>query len=96
MKFVRFDYAVFLLFAVYALCSLIIPLVLVEVGRDLDFDLTAGGMSAGGILQLGRSLPMVGSMLVCSMLDCHLFNLGPTMFYSLALAFAEHSIKFKK
>ena len=28
-------------------------------------------------------------LLCMSLLDCHFFNLGPTMFYSLALAFAE-------
>lgn len=28
-------------------------------------------------------------LLLCSMLDCHFFNLGPTMFYSMALAYAE-------
>ena len=28
-------------------------------------------------------------LLLCSLLDCHFFNLGPTMFYSMALAYAE-------
>lgn len=31
----------------------------------------------------------VGVLLLCSLLDCHFFNLGPTMFYSAMLAFAE-------
>lgn len=70
MKFGRFDYAAFLLFCTYAVCSLIIPVVLVEVAKDLSFDLDKGGMSAGGILQMGRSATMVGSMLVCGMLSC--------------------------
>ncbi len=70
MKFGRFDYAVFILFMAYAVCSLIIPVVLVEVAQDLNFDLDKGGMSAGGILQAGRSATMVGAMLVCSMLAC--------------------------
>jgi len=70
MKFCRFDYATFLLFMAYAVCSLIIPVVLVEVAQDLNFDLDKGGMSAGGILQAGRSATMVGAMLVCSMLAC--------------------------
>lgn len=30
------------------------------------------------------------SLLVMSLLDCHFFNIGPTLFYSMALAFAEH------
>lgn len=68
MKFGKFDYAAFLLFCTYAICSLIIPVVLVEVARDLAFDLDKGGMSAGGVLQFGRSITMVGSMLICSML----------------------------
>ena len=70
MKFCRFDYATFILFMAYAVCSLIIPVVLVEVAQDLNFDLDKGGMSAGGILQAGRSATMVGAMFVCSMLAC--------------------------
>lgn len=31
----------------------------------------------------------LGIMLLCSMLDCHFFNVGPTLFYSTALAFME-------
>lgn len=31
----------------------------------------------------------MGVLLVCSLFDCHFFNLGPTLFYSAALAFAE-------
>lgn len=31
----------------------------------------------------------VGSLLVMSLLDCHFFNVGPVLFYSMALAFAE-------
>lgn len=33
----------------------------------------------------------VGVLLLCSLFDCHFFNLGPTLFYSAALAFGEHS-----
>lgn len=69
MKFGRFDYAVFLLFCTYAVCSLIIPVVLVEVAKDLSFDLDKGGMSAGGVLQVGRSATMVAAMVVCGMLS---------------------------
>ena len=72
MKFGRFDYATFLLFMAYSVCSLIIPVVLVEVAQDLNFDLDKGGMSAGGILQVGRSATMVGAMFVCSMLACRM------------------------
>lgn len=38
-------------------------------------------------LCIGVSL---GTLLLCSMLDCHFFNIGPTLFYSMALAFMEH------
>ena len=69
MKFCRFDYAAFMLFCAYAVCSLLIPVVLVEVAQDLNFDLDKGGMSAGGILQLGRCATMVGAMLICGMLN---------------------------
>lgn len=30
------------------------------------------------------------ALLVCSLFDCHFFNIGPTLFYSAALAFAEN------
>ena len=30
------------------------------------------------------------ALLIMSLLDCHFFNIGPTLFYSVALAFAEH------
>jgi len=29
------------------------------------------------------------ALLLTSLLDCHFFNIGPTMFYSILLAFAE-------
>ena len=29
------------------------------------------------------------ALLICSLFDCHFFNLGPTIFYSMALVFAE-------
>ena len=28
-------------------------------------------------------------LLLCSLLDCHFFNVGPTLFYSVTLAFLE-------
>ena len=30
------------------------------------------------------------ALLLMSMLDCHFFNIGPTLIYSMALAFAEN------
>ncbi len=32
----------------------------------------------------------LGTLLICSMFDCHFFNIGPTLFYSAALAFGEN------
>jgi hypothetical protein len=29
-------------------------------------------------------------LLLCSLMDCHFFNVGPVLFYSMALAFAEN------
>ena len=33
----------------------------------------------------------IGVLLLCSLFDCHFFNLGPTLFYSAALAFGEYT-----
>ena len=30
------------------------------------------------------------ALLICSLFDCHFFNVGPGLFYSMALAFAEN------
>lgn len=40
------------------------------------------------ILFVGLS---VAALLLMSLLDCHFFNIGPTLFYSMALAFAENA-----
>ncbi len=37
-------------------------------------------------IYIGLSL---AAMLIMSLLDCHFFNIGPTLFYSMALAFSE-------
>ena len=34
----------------------------------------------------------IAVLLITSLLDCHFFNLGPVLFYSAALAFAEHQL----
>ena len=36
------------------------------------------------------------SLLMTSMLDCHLFNIGPAMFYSMALTFTEHGLNSRE
>lgn len=64
LKFGRYDFANFSCFGAYAACSVAIPMVLVSLAHDLHFPLAAGGMAAGGALQLGRSIPMVAAMLL--------------------------------
>ena len=32
----------------------------------------------------------IAALLVCSLFDCHFFNVGPTLFYAMTLAFAEN------
>ncbi|MBQ9501537.1 MAG: MFS transporter [Lentisphaeria bacterium] len=67
LKFGRFDYAAFAAFTVYSLCSLAVPLMIVDMGRCLNFPLDAGGMSAGGFLQTVRSAFMVVTLLSCGL-----------------------------
>ena len=35
-------------------------------------------------------------LLICSLFDCHFFNIGPTLFYAMALAFAENCNRKQK
>ena len=64
----RYDYASYCAFTVYAICSLIIPIVIVAMGKDLDFPLDDGGMSSGGVLHLVRSIGMIISLAGCGFL----------------------------
>ena len=68
MHFGRFDYAAFISFFSYASGSVVVPVVLVFLARDLGFSLENGGLSAGGALHLGRTITMVASMLLCGFL----------------------------
>ena len=65
LKFGRYDFACLAAFIGYALCSLSIPVSLVAMGKDLNFPLDRGGMSAGGMLHLTRSIAIVAALLVC-------------------------------
>jgi len=65
MSFGVFDYAAFMVFFAYASGSVVAPVSLVQLARDLGFTLESGGMAAGGALHLGRTIPMVASMLLC-------------------------------
>lgn len=64
MTFGRYDGAAFLTFAAYAAGSVVVPVSLVELARELGFSLEDGGMSAGGMLHLGRTVSMVAAMLL--------------------------------
>ncbi len=68
----RYDYASYSAFTVYALCSLSIPIVLVAMARELNFPLEAGGMAAGGVLHLTRSISMVASLMLCGAIAGHI------------------------
>ena len=65
MVFGVFDCAAFMTFFAYASGSVVVPVALVSLARDLDFSLESGGMAAGGALHLGRTIPMVAAMLLC-------------------------------
>ena len=65
LKFGRYDFAAFSAFTMYSVCSLAIPLMIVTMGKDLDFPLDKGGMAAGGLLHVVRSTLMVVSLICC-------------------------------
>ncbi|MHB9133768.1 MAG: MFS transporter [Armatimonadota bacterium] len=65
MVFGRYDYAAFQSFFAYAAGSVVVPVALVSLARELGFSLEHGGMTSGGALHLGRTLPMVAAMLLC-------------------------------
>lgn len=65
MTFGRYDYAAFNIYFAYAAGSVIVPVALVSLARDLEFSLESGGMSAAGALHLGRTATMVVTMLLC-------------------------------
>ena len=64
----RYDVAAYSAFIFYSMSSLVIPVVLVAMGRELHFPLDDGGMSYGGILHLVRSAAMVLSLLSCGII----------------------------
>ncbi len=65
LAFGHYDYASFTSFFAYAAGSVVVPVALVSLADDLGFSLAKGGMTAGGALHVGRTIPLVGSMLFC-------------------------------
>ncbi len=67
--FGRYDFAGYSAFIAYSMCSLVIPLTIVEMGVSLNFPLDEGGMAAGGTLHLIRSIGIVAALLFCGMVS---------------------------
>jgi MFS family permease len=65
MTFGHYDYATFLSFFAYAAGSVVVPVALVSLARDMGFALNEGGMAEGGALHVARTIPLVASMLLC-------------------------------
>lgn len=82
LKFGRYDYASFSAFAAYAASSLIIPMVLYLLANDMKFPLQDGGLGLGGLLQIGRSIAMVITMLCCGFIAA---KIGKAMTLGLGL-----------
>ena len=68
LKFGRYDFASYAAFTMYSMCSLAIPLMIVAMGKSLDFPLDDGGMASGGILHVVRSLFMLAALLACGII----------------------------
>ena len=68
LHFGRYDYAAFSTFFTYAAGSVVVPVALVLLAKELGFPLESGGFMAGGALQLARTLPMIVAMLSCAFL----------------------------
>jgi MFS family permease len=66
MTFGRFDVAAVTSFFAYAAGSVVVPVALVSLARELGFPLAAGGLKAGGTLPLGRTIAIVASLLLCA------------------------------
>lgn len=64
LNFGRYDYAAFSAFTMYSVCSLAIPLLIVAIGRSLNFPMEDGGMAMGGILHVVRSVFMIITLLL--------------------------------
>ena len=64
LKFGRYDYAGFSAFTMYSVCSLAIPLMIVAMGKSLNFPMDGGGMAQGGILHVVRSSFMIVTLVL--------------------------------
>ena len=91
LKFGRYDYAAFAAFTTYSLCSLVIPLLIVAMGKGLKFPLDDGGMAAGGVLHAVRSSFMLITLLLCGLVAA---RLGKRISIGLSLTLCGLGIMF--
>ena len=84
LTFGRYDHAAFLTFIAYAAGSVIFPVVMPDLARDLNFPLNDGGMGAAGALHFVRSGAMVLSMALSGFLAAR-FGLRRTILPGLFL-----------
>jgi MFS family permease len=68
LKFCRYDYAQFCASFSYAAGSVVVPIALVAMSAQLGFSLEEGGMTAGGGLQVARTVSIIFTMLICGFL----------------------------
>jgi len=68
LKFSRYDYGQFSSFFSYAAGSVVVPVALVVISQQLGFSLEKGGMTAGGALQVARTISIIFMMLACGFL----------------------------
>ena len=69
LVFGRYDYAAYSAFCFYSVCSFSVPLLIVAIGRALDFPLDGGGMAAGGLLHMVRSAAMMVTLVLCGLIS---------------------------
>jgi MFS family permease len=68
LKFSRYDYGQFGSYFSYAAGTVVIPVALVAISQQLGFSLEKGGMTAGGALQIARTISILFMMLFCGFL----------------------------
>ena len=84
LQFGRYDYTAFSAFTMYSVVSLAIPIMIVAMGKSLNFPIDDGGMGHGGILHMVRSCFMLVTLLVCGFISAR-FGKRYTMGASLLL-----------
>ena len=68
MNLTRYDLSAWAAIAAYAGGSVVLPVAMVELARDLGFALGDGGMGAAGGLHMVRTVTVTAAMLACGLL----------------------------